>query len=128
MTLKLFTIDELIEDKLPGANLSDDEQVIPSFFKDAVDSIEKLGTHFFCQKNSEKIFNELNPIHDDVFNTHRQHRYREGSSTFEIPYFVAKVAKFVAKMIAKFVAKVMGPDVAAASHPILIPVKLSSQP
>ncbi|GBM77862.1 hypothetical protein AVEN_24614-1 [Araneus ventricosus] len=51
-------------------------------------------------------------------------RYREDSSTFEIPYFVAKVAKFVAK----FVPKVGEPDVAAASHPILIPVKLSSQP
>ncbi|GBN99172.1 hypothetical protein AVEN_67150-1 [Araneus ventricosus] len=33
----------------------------------------------------------------------------------------------VAKMVAKFVAKVGEPDVAAASHPILIPVKLSSQ-
>ncbi|GBM24694.1 hypothetical protein AVEN_46193-1 [Araneus ventricosus] len=48
-------------------------------------------------------------------------KYREDSSTFEIPYFVAK-------MVVKFVAKVGEPDVAAASHPILIPVKLSSQP
>ncbi|GBM12000.1 hypothetical protein AVEN_256090-1 [Araneus ventricosus] len=47
-------------------------------------------------------------------------RYREDSSTFDIPYFVAKVAKFV--------AKVREPDVAPASHPIIIPVKLSSQP
>ncbi|GBN02667.1 hypothetical protein AVEN_121180-1 [Araneus ventricosus] len=47
-------------------------------------------------------------------------RYREDSSTFEIPYFVAKVAKFV--------AKVRGPDVAAVDHLILTPVKLSSQP
>ncbi|GBN94707.1 hypothetical protein AVEN_28540-1 [Araneus ventricosus] len=49
-----------------------------------------------------------------------QQRYREDSSTFEIPYFAAKVAKFV--------AKVRGPDVAAVGHLILIPVKLSSQP
>ncbi|GBO33478.1 hypothetical protein AVEN_253101-1 [Araneus ventricosus] len=39
-------------------------------------------------------------------------KYRKDSSTFEIPYFVAKVGE---------------PDVAAASHPILIPVKFSSQ-
>ncbi|GBL58410.1 hypothetical protein AVEN_152497-1, partial [Araneus ventricosus] len=52
-------------------------------------------------------------------------KYREDSSTFEIPYFVAK---FVAEMVAKFVAKVGEPDVAAAIHAILIPVKLSSQP
>ncbi|GBO37995.1 hypothetical protein AVEN_272578-1 [Araneus ventricosus] len=39
-----------------------------------------------------------------------------------------QIYRQVAKMIAKFVAKVRGPDVAAASHPILIPVKLSSQP
>ncbi|GBO19766.1 hypothetical protein AVEN_93041-1 [Araneus ventricosus] len=44
-------------------------------------------------------------------------RYREDSSTFEIPYFVAKM-----------VAKVRRPNVADDSHPILIPVKLSSQP
>ncbi|GBM77871.1 hypothetical protein AVEN_24620-1 [Araneus ventricosus] len=47
-------------------------------------------------------------------------RYREDSSTFQIPYFVA--------IVTKFVAKVGEPDVAAASHPVLIPVKLSSQP
>ncbi|GBL70857.1 hypothetical protein AVEN_134761-1 [Araneus ventricosus] len=51
-------------------------------------------------------------------------RCREDCSTFEIPYFVAKVAK----MIAKFVAKVRGPDVAAVGHLILTPVKLSFQP
>ncbi|GBO16081.1 hypothetical protein AVEN_265049-1 [Araneus ventricosus] len=34
----------------------------------------------------------------------------------------------VAKVVAEFVAKVGEPDVAAASHPILIPVKPSSQP
>ncbi|GBM42656.1 hypothetical protein AVEN_221767-1 [Araneus ventricosus] len=44
-------------------------------------------------------------------------KYREDSSTFEIPYSVAKVTKFV--------AKVGEPDVATASRPILIPVKLS---
>ncbi|GBM12545.1 hypothetical protein AVEN_188710-1 [Araneus ventricosus] len=41
------------------------------------------------------------------------HRYREDSSTFEIPYFIAKVR---------------GPDVATVCHLILTPVKLSSQP
>ncbi|GBN70346.1 hypothetical protein AVEN_196072-1 [Araneus ventricosus] len=46
-------IDELIKDKLFDANLSDDEDVIPPSFKDAMDSIENLRTHFFCQKNSE---------------------------------------------------------------------------
>ncbi|GBM18135.1 hypothetical protein AVEN_75544-1 [Araneus ventricosus] len=40
-------------------------------------------------------------------------RYQEDSSTFEILYFVAKVR---------------APDVAAAGHPILTPVKLSFQP
>ncbi|GBN97267.1 hypothetical protein AVEN_25184-1 [Araneus ventricosus] len=50
--------------------------------------------------------------------------YREDSSTFEIPYFVAKVAKFVAKMV----AKVWGPAVDAVGHLIPTPVKLSSQP
>ncbi|GBM23730.1 hypothetical protein AVEN_257638-1 [Araneus ventricosus] len=58
-TSKLFTTDELIEDKLSGANLSDDEAVIIPFFKDAVDPIEKLQSDFFCQNNSEKTFHEL---------------------------------------------------------------------
>ncbi|GBM62424.1 hypothetical protein AVEN_178250-1 [Araneus ventricosus] len=58
MTPKLFTIDELNEDKLPGANLSNDEGVIPHFFKNAMDSIEELRTFFFCQKDSEKTFND----------------------------------------------------------------------
>ncbi|GBN48730.1 hypothetical protein AVEN_40456-1 [Araneus ventricosus] len=40
MTLKLFTVDELTED-MSGANLSDDEDIPPSF-KGAMDSIEKL--------------------------------------------------------------------------------------
>ncbi|GBM49133.1 hypothetical protein AVEN_179743-1 [Araneus ventricosus] len=47
-------------------------------------------------------------------------KYREDSSTFEMPYFVAKVTKMV--------ANVRGPDVAAVSNLILTPVKLSSQP
>ncbi|GBN41527.1 hypothetical protein AVEN_90626-1 [Araneus ventricosus] len=46
-----------------------------------------------------------------------EYRYRGDSSTFEIPHFVAK-----------FVAKVRGLDVTASRHPILTPVKLSSQP
>ncbi|GBM11170.1 hypothetical protein AVEN_133907-1 [Araneus ventricosus] len=50
-----------------------------------------------------------------------QKKYREDSSTFEIPYFVAK---FVARMV----AKVMGPEVAVVLQLILTPVKLSSQP
>ncbi|GBN34004.1 hypothetical protein AVEN_144001-1 [Araneus ventricosus] len=39
--------------------------------KDAMDSTEKLE-HFFCQKNSEKTFIELNSIRNDVLNAHRQ--------------------------------------------------------
>ncbi|GBM20745.1 hypothetical protein AVEN_105970-1 [Araneus ventricosus] len=72
MMSRLFTIDELIEGKLSGASLSDDEKVIPPFFKDAMDSIEKLPTYFFCQKNGEKLFNELNSIHNAVLNIHKQ--------------------------------------------------------
>ncbi|GBM43876.1 hypothetical protein AVEN_174444-1 [Araneus ventricosus] len=63
MTSKLFTIDELMEEKLPGANLSYGE-VIPPSFKEAMESTEKLRTNFFRQKNSEKAFNELNSIHN----------------------------------------------------------------
>ncbi|GBO41927.1 hypothetical protein AVEN_150337-1 [Araneus ventricosus] len=51
-------------------------------------------------------------------------KYPEDSSTFEISYFVAKDAEFVAKMV----AKVRGPDVAVVGHLILTPVKPSSQP
>ncbi|GBN20917.1 hypothetical protein AVEN_64657-1, partial [Araneus ventricosus] len=61
-TSKLFTIDELTEDNLSGANLSDDGEVIPHFFKDAEDSIEKVRTYLLCQKNSDKTFNKLNSI------------------------------------------------------------------
>ncbi|GBN62756.1 hypothetical protein AVEN_160011-1 [Araneus ventricosus] len=42
VTSKLFTIDELIEDNLSGANLSDADEVIPPFFKRVMDSTEKL--------------------------------------------------------------------------------------
>ncbi|GBN29106.1 hypothetical protein AVEN_151695-1 [Araneus ventricosus] len=42
VTSKLFTVDELIEDKLSGAHLSNDEEVIPFSFKDAMDSTAKL--------------------------------------------------------------------------------------
>ncbi|GBN47745.1 hypothetical protein AVEN_139475-1, partial [Araneus ventricosus] len=66
MASKLLIIDELIEDKLSGADLSADEEAIPPFFKDAMDSIEKLRAYFFSQKNNEKAFNELNSIHNDV--------------------------------------------------------------
>ncbi|GBM62207.1 hypothetical protein AVEN_209879-1, partial [Araneus ventricosus] len=52
-TSKLFIVPEGTEDKLSDANISDDEEVITPFFKDAMDSIEKLRTYFFCQKNSE---------------------------------------------------------------------------
>ncbi|GBN73001.1 hypothetical protein AVEN_66646-1, partial [Araneus ventricosus] len=61
-TLKLFIIDELIQDKLCSDNLRDDEDVIPPFFKDAMDSIGKLRTYFPRQKNSKKTFNELNSM------------------------------------------------------------------
>ncbi|GBM04706.1 hypothetical protein AVEN_44842-1 [Araneus ventricosus] len=72
MTSKLFTIDELMEDKLSGANLSNDEEVIPPSLKDAMDSIEKLRIYFSCQKNSEKTFDEFYSIHNDLLITHRQ--------------------------------------------------------
>ncbi|GBN38808.1 hypothetical protein AVEN_21695-1 [Araneus ventricosus] len=72
MTSKLFTTDELIEGKLSGANLSDAEECIPPFFKDAMNPIEKLRTYFFCQKISEKAFNELHSIHNAVPDTLRQ--------------------------------------------------------
>ncbi|GBL93336.1 hypothetical protein AVEN_219467-1 [Araneus ventricosus] len=48
MTSKLFTTDESTEDVLSGANLSHDQEVIPSSFKDAMDSIEELRSYFFC--------------------------------------------------------------------------------
>ncbi|GBO08657.1 hypothetical protein AVEN_144673-1 [Araneus ventricosus] len=72
MASKLLEIDELIEDKLSDDNLSYDDEVIPPFFKDTMDSIEKLGTYFFCQKNNEKIFNEVTSIHNVAVNSHRQ--------------------------------------------------------
>ncbi|GBM01850.1 hypothetical protein AVEN_218971-1 [Araneus ventricosus] len=72
MTSKLFTIDELMEDKLSDANLGDDEEVVPPFCKDALDSIEKLQAHFFCEKNNEILFNELNSIHNALLNTYKQ--------------------------------------------------------
>ncbi|GBN98841.1 hypothetical protein AVEN_55225-1 [Araneus ventricosus] len=42
MTSKLFVIDELIEDKLFGTDLRDDEEVISPFFKVAMDYIDDL--------------------------------------------------------------------------------------
>lgn len=76
ITSELFTIDELIENTLPEANLSDDEEdceeVIPPSFKDAMDCIEKLRNYFVCQNTSEKTFNELNSIQNAVLKTHRQ--------------------------------------------------------
>lgn len=76
MTSELCTVDQLIENKLSGANLSDDEdecdEVSSPSFQDALDSIEKLRTYFVCQNTSEKTFNELNSIHNAVLNTRRQ--------------------------------------------------------
>ncbi|GBN04744.1 hypothetical protein AVEN_253290-1 [Araneus ventricosus] len=72
MTSKLLSIDELIEHKLPGANLDDYEDVIPYSFKDAMDAIEELRAFSFCQKNSEKTVKELNSIHNAELDTHRQ--------------------------------------------------------
>lgn len=46
MTSELFTIGELIENRLSSANLSNDEgkcdEVIPSSFKDEMDSIKNF--------------------------------------------------------------------------------------
>ncbi|GBL53524.1 hypothetical protein AVEN_205351-1, partial [Araneus ventricosus] len=67
MTSKLFTIDELVEEKLAGANLKDDEAISP-FFKGAMDSTEKFRTYFFGQKNSEN--ESMNLIHNYELNTH----------------------------------------------------------
>ncbi|GBN09105.1 hypothetical protein AVEN_162070-1 [Araneus ventricosus] len=63
MISQLFTVRELVEEKLTDANLSEDEEVIaPSFIR----------TYFFRQKSSEKTFDELDSIHNDVPNSHRQ--------------------------------------------------------
>ncbi|GBN23902.1 hypothetical protein AVEN_164940-1 [Araneus ventricosus] len=72
MISKLFKIDKLIEDILSGANLSDEEDVIPPSLKDAMDNIEKPQSYFFCQNNSEKTFNKLNSTHNALPNTHRR--------------------------------------------------------
>ena len=73
MTSELCTVDDLIDDKLLVANLSDDEEeceeVSPPSFKDAIDSIEKLRTYFVYQNTSEKTFHELNSIHNAVIDT-----------------------------------------------------------
>ncbi|GBL77380.1 hypothetical protein AVEN_41795-1 [Araneus ventricosus] len=45
--------DELIEDKLLGANLNDDE-VIPPFFRDAMDNIEKFELVAFVKSIVKK--------------------------------------------------------------------------
>ncbi|GBM78509.1 hypothetical protein AVEN_141606-1 [Araneus ventricosus] len=74
MASMTLTVDEeLIEDNLSGANLNGDEEVIPPPFRDAMNSIDKLRTHFFSQKNSEKSFNDLYSIHNALlqwFPTH----------------------------------------------------------
>ncbi|GBO27983.1 hypothetical protein AVEN_214960-1 [Araneus ventricosus] len=72
MTSNSFTIVELEEEKLTGANLSDDSEVVPPFLKDAMGSIGKLSIYFFCQRNGERTLNELNSIHNHVVNTHIQ--------------------------------------------------------
>lgn len=77
MTSELCTVDQLIENKLSGDKVSEDEdeceEVTPPSFQDAMDSIEKLRTYFVCQNStSEKTFNELNSIHNAVLNTRRQ--------------------------------------------------------
>nr|GBN94268.1 hypothetical protein AVEN_113915-1 [Araneus ventricosus] len=68
MASKLLTMNELIKDKLSGANSNDCGEAIPSSFKDAVDSVENQRIYFFSQKNSEIAFNELDPIHNDDLN------------------------------------------------------------
>ncbi|GBM96283.1 hypothetical protein AVEN_142045-1 [Araneus ventricosus] len=94
---------------------------------------------YFSIQNS---FVPLNPLQEGeslqpgyFYSLQVRLRYREDSSTFEIPYFVAKIAIFVAKMVAKvaifvakMVAKVRGSDVATVGNLILTPVKLCSQP
>ena len=57
-------VDDLIDDKLICANLSDDEEECeeispPTFKKVAIDYIEKLRTCFVYQNASEKTFHEF---------------------------------------------------------------------
>ena len=76
MTSELSAVDNLIDDKLMDANLSFDkekcQEISLSSFKGAIDNIEKLRTYFVYQNTNEKIFHELNSIHNAVINTKRQ--------------------------------------------------------
>ncbi|GBL97638.1 hypothetical protein AVEN_49143-1 [Araneus ventricosus] len=75
MISELFTIDELIEDKLSDANLNDGEEceeVIPPSFNGARYCIEKLQFYFICPKTNAKSLNELNSIPNAVINIHRK--------------------------------------------------------
>ncbi|GBM62298.1 hypothetical protein AVEN_113334-1 [Araneus ventricosus] len=81
---------------------------------------KKTPRNLTCCRRKRTVCRTLNDNAGDN-STFRGTGYREDSSTFEIPYLVAK---FVAQMG----AKVRGPDVAAVDHLILTPVKLSSQP
>ncbi|GBM02576.1 hypothetical protein AVEN_178506-1 [Araneus ventricosus] len=78
MTSKLFTVDELVEDKVYDANLSDDGEVIPPSFKGVMYCIEKFRTYFFCQNNGEKTINELYLIHNYVLNPFRDSGHKRG--------------------------------------------------
>lgn len=76
-TSELCTVDQLIENKLSGDKVSEDEdeceEVTPPSFQDAMDFIEKLRTYFVCQNStSQQTFNELNSIHNAVLYTRRQ--------------------------------------------------------
>lgn len=76
MTSGLCTVDDLIDEKLSAANLSNDEEeceeiTLPSS-KDAIDCIEKLRAYFLCQNTSEKTFHKLNSIYSAVIKTQRQ--------------------------------------------------------
>ncbi|GBO39018.1 hypothetical protein AVEN_242803-1 [Araneus ventricosus] len=46
----------------------DGEEVILTSIKDAMDSIGKLRTYFFCEKNNETTFYEINSRHNAVLN------------------------------------------------------------
>lgn len=58
MTLKLFTIDALIVDKLSGTNLDhyeeEYEEVILHSFKYKIDFTEKVSTYLVCQNIVKK--------------------------------------------------------------------------
>lgn len=64
MTSEIFTINEIIGDKLSGDNLSNEEEyyeedILPSFKKTKWAPQKNFWSYFCFFNTSEKIFNEL---------------------------------------------------------------------